>query len=73
MINLKFSEEAIIQGRNYRFTVLTPSLIRMEYSKKGEFVDKATQMVVNRNFDLTYFRIIDNVNGLQIIKSNLRL
>lgn len=73
MINLKVSEEAIIQGRNYRFTVLTPSLIRMEYSKKGEFVDKATQMVVNRNFDLTDFRIIDNENGLQIITSNLRL
>ena len=45
-------KNAIIQGKNYRFTVLTPSMIRMEYSEKGVFVDKKTQMVVNRTFDV---------------------
>ena len=27
-------KNAIVQGENYRFTVLTPSMIRMEYSEK---------------------------------------
>ena len=45
-------KNAIVQGENYRFTVLTPSMIRMEYSEKGVFVDKKTQMVVNRTFDV---------------------
>ena len=43
-------KNAIVQGENYRFTVLTPSMIRMEYSDKGIFVDQKTQMVVNREF-----------------------
>ena len=30
-------KNAIVQGENYRFTVLTPSMIRMEYSEKGVF------------------------------------
>ena len=37
-------KNAIVQGENYRFTVLTPSMIRMEYSEKGVFVDKKTQI-----------------------------
>ena len=38
-------ERAIIQGPNCRFTVLTSSLIRMEYSENGSFEDRATQIV----------------------------
>ena len=42
----------------YRFfTVLTPSMIRMEYSEKGVFVDKKTQMVVNRTFDVPEYTV----------------
>ena len=60
-------KNAIVQGENYRFTVLTPSMIRMEYSEKGVFVDKKTQMVVNRTFDVPEYTVNEK-NGELIIE-----
>ena len=42
--------ENVVQGKTFRFTVLTPSLIRMEYSPGGLFEDRATQTVFFRDF-----------------------
>ena len=42
--------ESMIQGENYRITVLTESLLRLEYSRDGIFEDRATQTVINRDF-----------------------
>ena len=42
--------ENVVQGKTFRFTVLTPSLIRMEYSPEGLFEDRATQTVFFRDF-----------------------
>ena len=36
-------KEAIIKGGKYRITVLTPSLVRLEYSENGDFENRATQ------------------------------
>lgn len=49
----------IIKGQTYRFTILTPRLIRIEYNKNGIFEDRATSLVINRNFSETNF----NING----------
>ena len=62
-------KNAIVQGKNYRFTVLTPSMIRMEYSEKGVFVDKKTQMVVNRTFDVPEYTVNEK-NGELIIETD---
>ena len=35
-------EENIIKGEHYRITVLTKSLVRLEYSPTGHFTDAAT-------------------------------
>ena len=37
--------ENMVIGDRYRFTVLTPSLIRMEYSSQGVFENRASQSV----------------------------
>ena len=66
-------EESIIKGENYRFTVLTPQMIRLEYSKTGIFEDRATQTVINRNFDVPKFKVIDNDNSLEIITDCIHL
>lgn len=42
---------------NARFTVLTPEMIRIEYSEDGKFEDKATFAVVNRNLEVPEFRV----------------
>ena len=41
----------IITGPDYRITVLTDRLIRLEYQKEGLFEDRMTRTVVNRDFD----------------------
>ena len=40
----------VVEGKNYRFTVLTPSLIRLEYSSNGIFEDRASQVAFYRDF-----------------------
>ncbi len=64
---------AIVQGRKYRFTVLTSRLIRMEYSEKSIFVDNLTQVVTDRNFPAVEFRVTETKNMLEIITDDLRL
>lgn len=44
------NEANIVKGKKCRFTILTPSLIRMEYDKEGIFEDRASQSFFYRNF-----------------------
>ena len=44
----KGNSEAIVQGNNYRFTIITDGLIRLEYSPTNAFVDYPSQLVLNR-------------------------
>ena len=44
------SDRNIIKAADFRFTVLTSRLIRMEYSPSGDFVDQASQKVFFRDF-----------------------
>lgn len=45
-------EEATVRSGNARFTVLTPEMIRIEYSDKGVFEDRATFAIQNREMDV---------------------
>ena len=65
--------KAVITGERYRITVLTPYLIRMEYSDKGAFVDAPTQMVTNRRFELPEYRLTETDEELKIVTEGLRL
>jgi len=56
----------IVKGKTYRFTILTPRLIRLEYNKNGIFEDRATSLVVNRSFSNTQFSITPDENFLII-------
>jgi alpha-glucosidase (family GH31 glycosyl hydrolase) len=52
---------ATVRFSYMRFTVLTPQLIRMEYSRKRVFEDRATFTVVNRNLPIpTYTYKVEN-------------
>ena len=43
-------KESYIIGNKYRFTILTPRMIRLEYSINGVFEDRPTSLVINRSF-----------------------
>ena len=50
----------VVSG-NARFTVLTPQLIRMEYSDNGQFLDSATLAFLNRNLTMPQFsQVVSN-------------
>lgn len=69
----KCRPQAVIQGDNYRFTVLTDRLIRMEYSERGAFEDRATQIAVNRDFDVPKFRTSNKNGTLKIFTDEIEI
>ena len=51
----------VVVSGNARFTVLTPQLIRMEYSDNGQFLDSATLAFLNRNLTVPQFsQVVSN-------------
>ena len=46
---------AVIAGDTWRFTVLTPAMIRVEYDAQGQFTDLPTQTVMCRRFPVCDF------------------
>ena len=66
-------KESIVAGEKYRFTVLTDSLIRMEYQEDGRFVDEPTQRVICRAFPAVEYRVLDKGDTLEIVTDKLHL
>lgn len=67
------NEVNIVKGKKYRFTVLTPSLIRMEYDKEGIFEDRASQSFFYRNFKAVDYIINETDNSIMIETEKLVL
>ena len=65
--------ENTIQGDKYRFTLLTPCLIRMEYREDGKFEDRPTQIVWNRKFDPVEFRIEKKGEGFELFTDRMHV
>lgn len=62
----KGNEQATVVGKRYRFTVLTESLIRLEYSENGEFEDKPSERIWYRRFQRPEFYVQSDSNTLEI-------
>jgi alpha-glucosidase (family GH31 glycosyl hydrolase) len=65
--------KAVVQGKNYRFTVLTERMLRMEYDPDGEFPNVATQMAINRKFPVPEYEVFDEADKLQIVTKYFQL
>ncbi|KAL4760992.1 glycosyl hydrolases family 31-domain-containing protein [Aspergillus foveolatus] len=57
---------AVVQGAQYRFTLLSERLIRFEWAEDGHFEDRASTFAINREFPVPRFRIVDD-DELEII------
>ena len=64
---------AVLQGDTWRITVLTPRLVRLEYSPTGQFTDSATQLAADRHFPPAPFRVSESGGSLQLTTEFLRL
>lgn len=65
--------ENMITGDKYRITILTDSLIRMEYSESGDFEDRATQIVIDRDFPAVDYQVEEKNGDLVVVTKHLRL
>lgn len=66
-------QQNMVSGSTYRFTILTPSLIRMEYSPQGVFEDRASQSVFFRDFPKNQISNKSNDGWLTIETENVIL
>ena len=55
--------KAIVTIGNARFTVLTPQLIRMEWSADGKFEDHASLVFINRRLPVPKFETTGRSTG----------
>ncbi len=60
------AKEAYIVGNKYRFTILSPRLIRLEYAPDGVFEDRPTSIVINRAFPKCEYSITESASLIQI-------
>ncbi len=71
--NPKADERAQVVAGNARFTVLTPQMIRMEWSEDGKFEDRATLTFVNRKLEVPQFKVRQTKSKLTITTSHVTL
>ncbi|MCM1363773.1 MAG: DUF5110 domain-containing protein [Faecalibacterium sp.] len=62
----KTDEKYIFTKNNFRFSILTSRLLRVEFDKERKFTDEPTQAVLCRNFDAPEFKIIENNSIIKI-------
>ena len=58
--------KAIVQGDTYRISVISERIVRLEYSPKGEFLDRPTQLVKKRNIGLPDFAVRQDANIVEV-------
>jgi hypothetical protein len=66
------SQASILDG-HARFTVITPTLIRMEYSKNGQFVNRRSYFAWERNVRPPQYAVTDRNKVLTITTSRMKL
>ena len=71
--NSMADEKAIVKSGNMRFTVLTPEMIRIEYSAKLQFEDRASFVVINRHLPVPNFTQEERDGYLYLTTDKLEL
>lgn len=69
----KTHEKNIVKGEKFRISVLSESLVRIEYNKTGVFNDNPTALVLNRNFGVTDLNVRQSSTNLEITTKNFTL
>ena len=66
--NPKANPEAVVRSGHARFTVLTPEMIRIQYSDRDQFEDRATFAIVNRQLPVPSFTTEER-DGWLVVKT----
>jgi alpha-glucosidase (family GH31 glycosyl hydrolase) len=65
--------DAVVQGDQWRITVLTPGLVRLEWADDGVFEDRASTFALNRDLPVPDFDVIEGEAALELVTERLRL
>ena len=65
--------KAIYKGTNYRITIITERVVRLEYSPEGKFVDEPTQLIQKRNLGYPEFKVNQDTNFIEITTKYFKL
>lgn len=71
--NALVNSDASLKSSNYRITVLTERLVRLEYSADGNFEDRPTTFALNRNFQKPEFGYKEDDKFIEITTKFFRL
>lgn len=70
----KANPAAVVQGPNYRFTILSDRLLRYEWSADGKFEDRASTFAINRDFPVPKFHVYEEGDhDLEIVTDYFQL
>ncbi len=73
MDDLKSNDKAVFKGKFYRISVLSESLLRLEYDEGSVFEDRATEFVKFRNFSVPDFNVTESNDVLSITTKYFKL
>jgi hypothetical protein len=65
--------EAVVQGDQWRITVLAAGLVRVEWADDGVFEDRASTFALHRDLPVPRFELVDGAAVLEIVTDRLRL
>lgn len=65
--------KAIYKGTNYRISMITERVVRLEFSPEGKFVDEPTQLIRKRNLGYPEFRVSQDPNFIEITTKYFQL
>lgn len=62
----KCDKKTVVQGNNYRISIITERVVRLEFSPTGQFNDRPTQLIKRRNVGLPDFYVRQDENVVEI-------
>ena len=62
----KCDQKVIVQGSNYRISVITERVVRLEFSPSGQFNDRPTQLIRKRNVGVPDFFVRQDANIVEV-------
>lgn len=64
---------AVVLGPQFRITVLTAGLVRLEHCADGVFEDRASTFALNRELPVPDFRVIESDSHVEVLTDRLHL
>ena len=59
-------KKTVVQGQNYRMSVISERIVRLEFSPSGRFNDRPTQLIKKRNIGIPDFSVRQDASMMEI-------